>query len=330
MKKGILVIILSFFLIGLSGCQSDRQESWEKQVFWGFDTWIEVTVPSSYSRLLPKVKTYVQQLDQEWNRFSSSSLISKINDSPSPCRVDKDTFHLIELSWKLKEKTGGFFHIGIASLVDLWGFSTRPRVPSPAEIEKVLAELAEFSIVIDYQKQTVTVENGKIDLGGIAKGYLVDYIANFLRKEGVTKGLINAGGTVTGWGKKWKVGVAHPRQPELLGYIMVDGQVVSTSGDYFRYLEKEGKRYSHILNPFTGYPKDDFLSATVVAENGALADALSTAIMAGGWEALSSIRAEFPQVGIVLVEREGIVYLSPSVQPYFTLSLPELELRDLL
>ncbi|MEI6157882.1 MAG: FAD:protein FMN transferase, partial [Atribacterota bacterium] len=158
---------------------------------------------------------------------------------------------------------------------------------------------------------------GKIDLGGIAKGYLVDRMVLFLKSKGVSHALVNAGGTVYGWGRPFRVGIMHPRSAGLIGTVEIQDLAVSTSGDYFRFFEKEGFRYYHILNPYTGYPGRDFASVTIIDSNATEADVLSTAVMVGGKVFIPEVERRFPRVAIIGITAAGNITLNERARQIF-------------
>jgi len=219
--------------------------------------------------------------------------------------VDEDTAQLIAETIQLFELTNGFFCPLIAPLLDLWGFSSpQPRVPAQEMVRETIEEIAESRLSLQGREVSLSGE-GKLDLGGSAKGYLVDVLTTFLTGRGVRKFLINAGGQVLGFGKPWRVGIFDPVNEKVAGYIIIENTSVSTSGDYFRFFEEGGVRYHHILNPFTGYPGRDFRSVSVVAKRALVADVLSTAILAGGREALYLILERFPEIKVLTIDAQG-------------------------
>ncbi|MDI3543704.1 MAG: FAD:protein transferase [Candidatus Atribacteria bacterium] len=313
--KKTLLIFLFFAFLFLGFFPRNREET---KVFFGFDTWIEVELPRNNATLFSQISSLVAHLDQLWNRFSPSSIIFKINHSPLPLLVDEDTFQILEVAQEGREKTQGFFNVLITPLVDLWGFSTQPSLPQEEEIEKMVEKINNSKLFLSKEDNKVLIEGeGEIDLGGIGKGYLIDKIVSILQKEKVSQALINAGGEVFAWGKQVKVGIRHPRQEKLLGYVVIENEAVSTSGDYYRFFEEGGIRYHHILNPFTGYPERDFQSVTVISKSATFADIISTAIMAGGKEALVIVEKNFPGIKILGVEEGNKIYLSSSMKKIF-------------
>ncbi|MBC7216774.1 MAG: FAD:protein FMN transferase [Candidatus Caldatribacterium sp.] len=294
-------------------------ETFLRKTFLGFDTFIEVELPRRDASLFSEIALLVHRYNSLWNRFSPQSSIARINHtSNSWVPLDAETFHLLEEAFALSEKTKGMFCPLIGGLMDLWGFSGKPHVPDPQDLERELKNIRESTIMFDRKEKAVLRKGeAKLDLGGIAKGYFVDLLVRFLRERNVESFLINAGGTVFGSGKVWRVGILHPRREGLLGRVRIRDLCVSTSADYFRFFEENGRRYHHILNPRNGYPGETFISVTVVAPQGTLADVLSTVIMAGDEAFLSHILEEFPEVAVLAVRKDGSVFLSPKMRELF-------------
>ncbi len=261
----------------------------------------------------------MERLEQLLSYTDSSSDVMKINRAAgkSAVQVSPETVEVIHCSLSYADLCGGAYDPTIGPLLEIWGFQEgRCRVPAPEEIE-------EKGSLVDYNLVEIDAVEGKIflphsgmalDLGGIAKGYIVDRGLELLSRAGIGHALINAGGDIGILGPKpdgspWRVGVKHPRREGDLIAVIPWSQkgAVVTSGDYERFFEEEGIRYHHILDPGSGYPARDLLSVTVAAPTVVEADALATAIMILG-----------PQRGLALVES------LPGVEAL--LITPELEL----
>ena len=151
----------------------------------------------------------------------------------------------------------------------------------------------------------------KIDLGGIAKGYAVDCAVKRLKEHGIKSCLINAGGQIyclgDKFGKPWNIAVRGPRNKGFWGYLKLKDKAVATSGDYEQYFLKGNKRYSHILNPKTGYPANSgVISVTVIAPNGLTADALTTSIFVLGKDKGSTLAKKFTDVKVEIIEEKDV------------------------
>lgn len=265
----------------------------------------EGKINRSITRALERMK----QVEILMSKFTPESEISLINKNAGLKWV-KVSPEVKEVLYKAKEFsriTGGAFDISIGILGKLWKFHKDSQVPLREEIGRLMN-------LVDYRKLRVDKENSKvflaarsmkIDLGGIAKGFIVDRGVEELKKNGVENFIINAGGDLTARGSKngrpWKVGIQDPRnRAKIFVTLTLNDKSITTSGDYEKYFLQEGKRFHHILDPRTGYPARDCLSTTIIANDATTADALATAVFVMG-----------PDKGIKLIETlsgvEGII-----------------------
>ena len=207
-----------------------------------------------------------------------------------PVTVDAETAALLTLAKEIALKSGGAFDVTIAPASALWNFTAEPpTLPDETALSEAVKRVGTENLLIDGN--TVTLLNGaEIDLGGIAKGYIADCVAAYLKRSGVKHACINMGGNIVAFGGKpdgtpWTIGIRDPHgtaadSEEVRS--LTDGVLV-TSGNYERFFELDGVRYHHILDPKTGMPVQNGLaSVTILADNSALADALSTACFVRG------------------------------------------------
>lgn len=237
------------------------------------------------------VKAYAEM--ERIHRLTSQTqgIIAHINEQAGKTRVrvEEDLYRFLQTVFRMAEASDGYFNPVIGALVELWDFDYegKGRIPSAQEIKAVLPLTRRNQAVMDDETQTVYLKQPgmKLELSGVAKGYAIDRAWEILKQAGVTGALINGGESsirVLGerpCGGQWRIAVSHPRQQEWIGVIpLSSGQALGTSADTERYIESEDKRYSHLLNPFTGYPPADLLSVTIVAETALKADLYSTAV----------------------------------------------------
>lgn len=239
-----------------------------------------------------------------------ASHLSKLNEKGSyDSGVIADALRVcIDVS----EKSGGAFDVTVGDLSELWGIGTdKEKIPEADEIAFLLSECGYEKISIDGSRVAFDGEFS-VDLGAVGKGLACDYIMNYLKSsESVNGGVVSVGGSIVVYGQrnkagdKWRVAVRHPRNnDELLGVITLSEGFVSTSGDYERYFEKDGKRYHHILDAESGYPSESgLISVTVVCDSGILSDALSTACFVLGREKGEELLSKYGAAGI-FVDKE--------------------------
>lgn len=214
---------------------------------------------------------------------------------------------VLEACLDVSEKSGGAFDVTVGKLSELWGIGTEnERIPDADEIAAVISECGYEKISLDGSSISFDGDFS-VDLGAVGKGMACDYIMSYLKStKDVRGGVVSVGGSIVVYGQrnkagdKWRVAVRHPRnEGELLGVITLSEGFVSTSGDYERYFEEDGKRYHHILDPQSGYPSDsDLISVTVVCDSGMLSDALSTACFVLGSEKGERLLAQYGASGV--------------------------------
>jgi thiamine biosynthesis lipoprotein len=231
--------------------------------------------------------------------------------------VSPETFTVLRRAIEVFDASGGAFDVTIGAVKDLWAFDApNPKVPDPDAIRRLVQHVGSRKIVLHSGKAFLNDPNVRIDLGGIAKGYIVDRAVQVLRGAKIRAGILQAGGDMVVFGKRpgrkfWRIGVKHPRNSNvengLIGLIETEGEKgISTSGDYERYFMVGGKRYHHILNPKTGYPATRCISVTIVAPNAIVSDAFSTAVFVLGPKKGMELIERLPELeGIIISEENG-------------------------
>jgi thiamine biosynthesis lipoprotein len=256
-------------------------------------------------------------LESVLSRHGEDTELSRMNRAAGkgPFKVSEDLWNVIDLAAKAWSASGGAFDPTVGPLVLLWVQAGKEnRLPTEAAIEQARARTGFRKIAVDPAERTAALPEGfSLDLGGIAKGYIVDQAAKVLRAAGVANGVVEAGGDLFAFGTRpdggpWRIGIQDPAAGEGVGSALVDvlavtGRGVTTSGHYRRFTTIEGKRYSHILDPRTGRPVEQtVLSVTVVAPDAATADGLSTAVAVLGVEkGLALVEARKDAEALLLV-----------------------------
>ncbi len=266
-------------------------------------------------KAIADIISVVSSLEDNISYKKSNSALSLLNETgTSENLIVADALRICN---EVSEKSGGVFDVSVGDAVSLWGIGTSDEtIPSEDEIRNAVENCG-------YEK--ITVKDGKItlegdfsvDLGAVGKGLACDYIMKYLRSSGVQGGVVSVGGSILAYGQhnkagdKWRVAVRHPRQEdEFLGVITIDEGFVSTSGDYERYFEKDGKRYHHILDGNTGYPSQSgLISVTVVCDSGILSDALSTACFILGKEKGTELMLDYGASGIFVDEAMNVTVI---------------------
>lgn len=236
------------------------------------------------------------QIEQIMSVNISTSDIARINLAAGieAVTVSNDTFTVLKTALEYAELTNGAFNPAIGPLVNLWAIgSDTPHLPSQQEIDTAisLCNWREVQLTESTHPTVFLAQKGMaLDLGGIAKGYAADEVAEILRDEGVERAIIDLGGNIYGLGEKengdaWRVGIKNPFDSTSAPILRIDvkNKSVVTSGVYERFFERDNKRYHHLLNANTGYPADNgLMSVTIVTESSVIADVLSTAVFVMG------------------------------------------------
>ncbi len=328
MRKYILVIIICILFCG---CQI-KNDMAEIQMF-AMDTFIDLKAQGENGeKALLEAEKEINRLEKLFSPTIEQSEIFVINQyaAKQTVTVSKDTFDLIEKAKEYCNITEGAFDITIAPVVKAWGFTEEvKRVPSDEEIQQKLQLVDNNKLHIDKQNSTVYLENENmsIDLGGIAKGYASNKVNEILKKNGVSSAVISLGGNVSVPGKrpdgtKWRIAVQDPMNSEgYVGILNVEDTSVITSGVYQRFFEQNGKKYHHIIDTKTGKPtQNGLLSVTIVCDNGAMADALSTSVMVAGLQKGSELWRKLDNFGMIVITDSNEMYLSEDIEDIFEVS----------
>ena len=311
-KAFILILILAFAIITQTGCGNKEVSRTE----FALNTSCSITVggmsSSEAEETLDKTFAALRNYEGLLSKTLQSSDIYKINHAQGePVEVSDETLEVLELGITMGELSDGKFDITVGRIVDMWNFTgDEPRVPSQQEIAAALPSVDYRNVVIDGNKVSLADPGAAIDLGGIAKGYIADRLAELMENEGVESAVINLGGNVELVGSKengdpWNVGLERPYsdRTEMMGTIAGSDMTIVTSGTYERKFVEDGVLYHHILDPATGHPAETDLEAvTVTASRGysAMCDGFSTICLIlgrdGAMDFIEEMQERYPQM----------------------------------
>lgn len=341
-KKYLLFILTSiFFIFSLSGCTKKEPEPISKEgLFLG--TFCKITIYDKASRdVLEKTFDRINEIENKMTITKTNSEVININSKAGSdyVKVSPDTFSVIKQGKYYSELSQGKFDITIGPIVKLWNIGTdKARVPSPNEIKNKLPLVDYNNILLDEKENKIMLKEKDmlIDLGAIAKGYAGDEVKRVLEENGIKHALINLGGNLVTLGSKldnkdWKLGVQNPfdSRGEYLGTIEVSDKAIVTSGIYERYIEKDGKRYHHILSPKNGYPVDNSLvSVSIIAHKSIDADALSTTAFALGLENGLKLIESLKNVDAIFVTKDSDVYVTSGLKNNFKITNGKFKLKN--
>nr|WP_240751501.1 FAD:protein FMN transferase [Allomuricauda onchidii] len=263
----------------------------------------------------------IEKIISSWDENSETASINK-NAGIKPIKVSPELYGLIERAKKISEITDGAFDISYASMDNIWKFDgTMKGLPSEGEIKRSIAKIGHKKIILDPDEQTVFLkEKGmRIGFGAIGKGYAADKAKELMVSKQVKGGIINASGDLTTWGtkvtgEKWLVGIANPLSKEkVFSWLPVIESSVATSGNYEKYIIINDKKYSHIIDPRTGYPTSGINSVSVFAKNAELCDALATAIFIMGKDIGVHLINQIDGVEVVVVDSNNKIHKSSGI-----------------
>ncbi len=291
--KRVLVIVIAFLLLPLIGCRAADPSKAYSATGYYCDTVVTVTAYVHSQSTVDATMKLCADYERVLSKTVEGSDIWNLNHANGePVEVQPETAALLRLAAEIGEASGGAFDVTVAPVSELWDFRSETHVLPDADALKEAVSRVDYRN-IEIDGNTVTLHNGaQLDLGGIAKGYIADRVAEYLRNEGVASACINMGGNVIVIGKKpggslWTVGIRDPNgEPsDSAAVLELSDRAAVTSGTYERGFDLDGVRYHHILDPFTGWPVQNSLaSVTVIGERSDLCDALSTACFVLGEE----------------------------------------------
>ena len=214
----------------------------------------------------------IEHLISDW---IPSSQISQVNQNAGikPVQVDKEVFDLVKRAIKISEITSGAFDISYASMDKIWKFDgSMIEMPTEEAIKKSVSKIGYKNIILDAKEHTLflKLQGMKLGLGGIGQGYIADKVKELLVSKGCTSGIVNVSGDINTWGKQpdgkfWTVGIVNPmNKNKIFATFPIENSAVETSGSYEKYVTFNGVRYSHIIDPRTGYPAKDVLRIFVL------------------------------------------------------------------
>ncbi|MCK9438170.1 MAG: FAD:protein FMN transferase [Synergistaceae bacterium] len=341
-----VTLILIIFLYSANRDNGSRSLQKAQRESYRLGTIVRITLYGDDSKKLNNVLDLsMKEIERLENLLSvniPSSDVSLVNRASGeyPVKVSEEAGSLLERAIEWSERTGGAFDPTVGKIVKLWGIGTESAaVPDPEQLKEAvdMTDFRKVSVLHEVNGTFVQTAKGqRIDLGGIAKGYITEKVKALLINEGVSSALIDLGGNIAVFGSspkpgKWKLGLQHPFMPrgEYFGIAEVSDVSVVTSGAYERYFESGGIRYHHIFDTATGYPAlSDLASVTIISEDSTDADALSTALFVMGFERGISLLRELKNVEAVLVAKktEGtIVYVTKGLSKGFLLKDPAMK-----
>ena len=296
-------------------------ESYIKDSGMVFGTTYSITY-QYHENLKSDIEGVMQQVDNSLSPFNKSSVITAINNNTST-KADKYLTEVFTLAQTVNKETDGAFDITVAPLVNAWGFGFRSGTrPTDAQTDSLLAIVGQEKVTLKDGEIIKSDPRIMLDCSAIAKGFGVDKVAEFLAGKGIENFLVEIGGEISARGKnsrgtEWNIGVTKPVDDSLSinqenqAVLQITDKAMATSGNYRNFYYEGGKKYAHTINPHTGKPaQSDILSATVMAQTCAVADAYATAFMVLGSEKAKEILKKHPELQAYLILSDNSVWQS--------------------
>lgn len=281
----------------------------------------EVWANEKITRAIDEIK----RIEQLLTTFSADSQTNQINENAGikPVKVDKEVFDLVERSLRISSLTQGAFDITYGSIdKSLWNFDTQmTTLPEPSVALKMVELIDYQKVILNPAESSIFLQakGMRIGFGGIGKGYAAEMAKRLMIREGVKSGIVNASGDLTTWGlqpdgRQWTIGIADPNYKNRpFSYLNISNMAVATSGNYEKYVIIEGKRYSHTINPKTGFPVTGIKSVTIISPNAEIADALATPVTVMGVRVGLDLINQLKGIACIIIDDNNKMFTSKNI-----------------
>ncbi|WP_339886813.1 FAD:protein FMN transferase [uncultured Flavobacterium sp.] len=263
----------------------------------------------------------IENLISDWIPTSQISSVNT-NAGIQPIKVDTEVYDLVERALKISKLTNGAFDISYASMDKIWKFDgSMTKMPTEEEIKKSVSKVGYLNVILNPKDTTIFLKNEgmKLGLGGIGQGFIADKLKALLQSKGCEAGIVNVSGDISTWGKQidgkpWTIGIINPmNKNKVFATFPLKDTAVETSGSYEKFVTFDGKRYSHIIDPRTGYPASGIVSISVFAQKTEVADAFATGIFVMGVEVGLDFVNQIKGVECIIVDDKGAIHTSKNI-----------------
>ncbi len=321
MKKATILFFLSMVFVSFGQITHKRKISMLGSPF-------EITVVAKDTiqgnEYIDSSITEVKRIENLISDWIPTTQISNVNQNAGikPIKVDKEVFDLVNRAIKISQITSGAFDISYASMDKIWKFDgSMKAMPTEEAIKKSVSKIGYKNIILDSKEQTIFLktEGMKLGLGAIGQGYIADKIKELLFYKGCTSGIVNVSGDINAWGKQlngdpWTIGIVNPlNKNKIFATFPLENSAVETSGNYEKYVVFNDIRYSHIIDPRTGYPSQGIVSVSVFAKQTEIADAIATGIFVLGVEVGLDLVNQLKGIECIIVDDKGKIHSSKGI-----------------
>ena len=284
------------------------------------------SVPEAVAEVaIAKAIAEVQRIERLFTTFSADSQVNQINANAGvkPVKVDGEVLALIKRSLRIAELTDGAFDITYGGLdKNLWNFNQQmTQLPDKETAKNAVANINYRNVMINEADGTVYLKNEgmRIGFGGIGRGYAADRAKALMLANGINNGIINAAGDLITWGtqptgKSWTAGIADPFfKDKPFSWLDISNMAIATSGTYEKFAMIDGKKYSHTIDPKTGYPTSGIASVTMICPIAELADAMTTPVMVMGVEVGLNLINQMKNMACIIIDEQGKIHTSKNI-----------------
>jgi len=315
-KSLSIVSLFTFLLFGLS-CHSQVLRKRTTMLMGGrFDINIVAQDSLSAEQNIDIIIAEIDRIEHLISDWKPTSQVSEVNQNAGirPVKVDREVFELAQRALHFSEITNGAFDISFAAMDRIWKFDgSMTEMPSPEAIKKSVEKVGYKNIILDSINSTIflKLKGMKIGFGALGEGYATHKCQQMMLAKGIQSGIVNATGDMSVWGtqpngKPWNIGITNPFDPsQILATISLKQGAVTTSGSYEKFVVFKGKRYSHIINPTTGYPATGLCSVTVFGPNAETANGFSTSAMVLGKKEAIQLFNKYPEYYFIMITDSG-------------------------
>jgi len=307
-----LYALLIFTLIC---CGTDKPTPYRKIAGFTQGTTFHITYEDKADKdLSGQVDSIFRAFDLTFSEYIPNSIVSRINQNDSTVLLDDMFIEVYNKSVEINKETHGALDLTVGPLVNAWGFGPEKKAKiDSSKIDSLLQYVGMDKIRLEGRRLIKKLPGIKIDVNSIAQGYCVDVIYHYFEQLGIKNFMVEIGGEVRTKGKNpkgeiWRIGVDKPVEgnntagESLQTIILIDNKSVTTSGNYRKFFEENGQKFSHIIDPHTGYPyKNNLLSVTVIAKDGLTADGYDTPLMVLGLEGARAVLKQHPELDAYMI-----------------------------
>lgn len=329
LMKKIIPLVIAVVVIVVVMLMQKRDVSYQHDTGMVFGTTYNVTYQHD-KNLQEDIEKELEEVDFSLSPFNEKSVITQVNNN-APVTLDEHFLNVFTLASDIYKDSEGAFDITVAPLVNVWGFGFKSgKHPDKASVDSILQFVGFDKVQLKDGKIIKANDKLMLDCSAIAKGYGVDAVAKMLKTKGVKNFMVEIGGEIVASGenskgKPWRIGINKPTDDslniknEIQGIINITDKAMATSGNYRNFYYRDGKKFAHTIDPMTGYPvQHNILSATVIADQCAKADAYATSFMVMGLQKAQSLLLHHPEMMAYLIysdEKGDIaVWYSPSLK----------------